>query len=97
MEPNPYESPKELDPAPKVLEGPTPHWRWDNTQLLLGLAGIVAGCVTFFVTEQSSGILWEFKVVFRVVAAILFVVGVVLMWGPISRHEDADDDEPSNP
>ncbi|MFN0017187.1 MAG: hypothetical protein ACKVP0_02945 [Pirellulaceae bacterium] len=93
MEPNPYESPTEPDPSAKIPEGPTPHWHWDNTQLLLGVAGIMAGCITFFATEPPSGISWELKVVLRVIAAILFVVGVVLMWGPIARHEDADEDE----
>ena len=91
MAPNPYESPKELDPGAKIPNGPTPHWHWDNTQLLLGVAGIMAGCMTFFVTvmppDSFSG---DIKVV---IAAILFVVGVGLMWGPISRHEDAGVDE----
>ena len=96
MEPNPYESPKEPDPAPNISEGPTPHWHWDNTQLLLGVAGILAAAVTFFVSEPPSNISWEFKVVLRVFAGVMFVGGSVLMWGPISRHEDAGDEEPSN-
>jgi len=38
--------------------------------------------------EVQSG----YKPVFYVVAGALFVLGVVLMWGPISRHEDDEDD-----
>ena len=94
MEPNPYESPKEPDPAANMPEDPVPHWHWDNTQLLLGLAGILAACITFFATEEPSRLSLALKVSLRVASAVLFIAGVVLMWGPISRHEDAAEDEP---
>ena len=86
MESNPYESPKGLEDAPIA---PPSSWRWDHAQLLLGLAGIVMAIVSVVASQEvQSG----YKPVFYVVAGALFVLGVVLMWGPISRHEDDEDD-----
>ena len=87
MEPNPYESPKGLEDAPVAAPQ---SWRWDHAQLLLGLAGIVGAIGSVIASQEvQSG----YKPVFFIVAGALFVLGVVLMWGPISRHED-DEDEP---
>jgi hypothetical protein len=89
MDPNPYEPPKELGSLPPDDASKSAYRSTDNAQLLLGCATLMAGYGTYMSTNVPfNQVVIELPAVpIRVLAAILFIVGVLLIWGPVSRHE----------
>jgi len=93
VDPNPYKSPKGLDPSENTPDAVSSRWRCDHVKLVLGVAAIVGGAASLIARESQIALSEDYKLMLCYIAVALFVLGLAMMWDSISRHEDAEEDE----